>query len=112
MGRYKPQGRDSEIVTFFYAIFSNRIHQGMCPDDARKDAYDAVTLRYEISKGRLLNIISEQKSSRSVKQSAFMENVRCLLSELRSANDELECARERNSKLINLLEECLDGNGK
>ena len=65
-GSVKSHERNSEIVTFFYKIFGHRVHEGMNPDEARKQAYDAVTLRYEISSGRLLNIISEYKNSQKV----------------------------------------------
>lgn len=108
----KRQGRETEIVMFFYTIFGNRVHSGMIPDDARKEAYDAVALRYGISKGRLLNIISEQKTSRIVNNRAFVQNARLLIAELVTANEEIDSVKDRNSKLIKLLEECINGNDK
>ena len=100
--------RNAEIVTFFYTIFSNRIHRGMNPDEARKAAYDAVTLRYGIGKGRLLNIISNEKGSRKVNNSAFRQNAIALIEELLDVNSGLESARLKNEQLIALLKECVN----
>ena len=105
----KRQGRDSEIVMFFYAIFGNRIRAGLSPENARQDAYDAVELRYGIRKGRLLNIISEQKTSRSVKECTFVHNAKVLISDLHTANKEMGLTIERNRNLITLLEETING---
>ena len=75
---------------------------------ARKEAYDAVSLRYGIGKGRLLNIISEQNNSQRVNRTAFRENVLMLIDDLTSANDELAALLGRNDALITLLKDCLD----
>lgn len=97
-----------EAVTFFYMIFSHRIREGMNPDDARKESYDAVTLRYGISRGRLLNIISQHKNSQSVNQSKLRQNAIALIKELRIANGGLHESIQRNDKLISLLKECVE----
>lgn len=104
----KGKERNGEIVTFFYAIFGHRVHQGMAPDAARKEAYDAVSLRYGIGKGRLLNIISERNNSQRVNRAAFRENAIALIGDLMSANDELSSLRERNDELISLLKDCIE----
>ncbi len=105
-----PKGheRNKEIVMFFYYIFGNRIHNGMNPDAARKDAYDAVTLRYGIGKGRLLNIISAQRCSQDANMVAFRESVETLIENLTVMNIGLDATKERNERLITLLEECLN----
>lgn len=108
----KGRDRNNEIVTFFYLIFGHRVHLGMDTDDARKEAYDAVTLRYGIGKGRLLNIISERNNSQKVNKTAFRENVLTLIDDLASANAELDDIRERNHKLIALLKDCLEHEGR
>ena len=108
----KGKERNCEIVTFFYAIFGHRVHQGIEPDLARKEAYDAVSLRYGIGKGRLLNIISEQNNSQRVNRTAFRENVIALIQDLASANDELSSLRERNETLISLLKDCIEHDGR
>ena len=113
MGKYtKRIGRNSEIVTFFYAIFGHRIHQGVEQGQARKEAYDAVSLRYGISKGRLLNIISDQNNSQKVNMVAFRESINSLISDVEAANDEttemLLSTIEKNSKLLALLKDCLE----
>lgn len=100
--------RKGEIVTFFYTIFSHRVREGMSPDDARREAYDAVTLRYEISRGRLLNIISEQKISQKVNVSTLRQNAITLIKELRAFNEGLDETKARNEKLMSLLQECLE----
>jgi signal transduction histidine kinase len=48
----------------------------MNPSDARNESYDAVTLRYGISRGRLLNIISQHKSSQTVNVSKLRQNAK------------------------------------
>ena len=108
----KGRERNIEIVTFFYLIFGHRIHQGMDQDSARKEAYDAVSLRYGIGKGRLLNIISEQNNSQKVNRAAFRENVLSLISNINSVNEELDTVRLRNETLIQLLMDCLEHDGR
>ena len=108
----KGKERNGEIVTFFYAIFGHRVHQGIEPDLARKEAYDAVSLRYGIGKGRLLNILSEQNNSQRVNRTAFLENVLALISDLSSANEQLSMIRERNDTLISLLTDCIEHDGR
>ena len=71
-----------EAVTFFYMIFSHRIREGMNPSDARNESYDAVTLRYGISRGRLLNIISQHKKSQSVNPSRLRQKAIDLIKEI------------------------------
>ena len=104
----KGKERNGEIVTFFYAMLSHGVRQGIEPDLARKEAYDAVSLRYGIGKGRLLNIISEQNNSQRVNRTAFRENVLTLIDNLVSANEELASLLGRNEALITLLKDCLD----
>lgn len=104
----KSRERNEEIVTFFYKIFSYRIRGGMNPDEARKESYDAVTLRYGIQKGRLLNIISETKCSLQVNNDALRRNALALIAELQIVNKELENSRSKNERLIGLLKECVE----
>ncbi len=108
----KGSERNREIVTFFYLVFGHGVHQGTDPDAARKDAYDAVSLRYGIGKGRLLNIISEQNNSQRVNRAAFRENVLALIRDLDAANAEIEALRGRNDALISLLKDCLEHDGR
>ena len=108
----KGSERNREIVTFFYLVFGHGVHQGTDPDAARKDAYDAVSLRYGIGKGRLLNIISEQNNSQRVNRSAFRENVLALIRDLGAANAEIDALRSRNEALISLLKDCLEHDGR
>ena len=113
MGEYvKRTGRNDEIVTFFYAIFGHRIHQGVEQGQARKEAYDAVSLRYGISKGRLLNIISDQNSSRKVNVIAFRESITSLMADVEAANEEittmLNTTIDKNARLLALLKDCLE----
>jgi hypothetical protein len=108
----KGSERNQEIVTFFYLILGHGVHSGTDPDTARKDAYDAVSLRYGIGKGRLLNIISEQNNSQRVNRAAFRENVLALIGNLEDANCELEALRGRNDTLISLLKDCLEHDGR
>lgn len=104
--------RNSEIVTFFYLIFGHRIHHGVDQVTAKKEACDAVSLRYGISKGRLLNIISEQNNSQFVNRSAFREKALDLIEELTKANEQVEEVRKRNETLISLLKDSLEHDGR
>lgn len=104
----KSQERNSEIVCFFYLIFGSRIHAGLKTEDARKEAYDAVQLRYNISQGRLLNIISQQRGMPSARKESFLANARNLIGDLSAVNAELLAAQRRNERLIALLEETVN----
>jgi len=110
--KVKVNERNKEVVTFFYMVFGHRVHSGMEQDEARKEAYDAVSLRYGISKGTLFNIISAVKTSRKVNETAFRENIITLISDLTSANEELHRTRERNDLLISLLKECIENDSR
>ena len=104
----RPPERNDEIVTFFYMIMSHRIREGMNPDEARRVAYDAVALRYEISDRYLLNIISKQKVSRRAKTEELRKNAIDLIGHLQAANGGLDEAKAKNERLISLLKECLE----
>ena len=108
----KSRERNEEIVAFFYKIFSYKIREGMSPDEARKESYDAVYLRYGIQKGRLLNIISERKCSFHVNNSALRHNALSLIAELRNVNKELDHSKDKNNQLIALLEACLEDDSR
>lgn len=108
----KINERNKEIVTFFYMVFGHRIHSGVEQDEAKKQAYDAVSLRYGISKGTLFNIISAVKSSRNVNNSAFRENIISLIGDLSAVNEELDATKSRNERLISILNDCLEHDGR
>ena len=108
----KGKERNGEIVTFFYTIFSHRIRGGTTPDEARKEAYDAVTLRYGIGKGRLLNIISGQKGSQRVNNYTLRQNALALINELQVVNEGLDETRSKNERLIGLLKECVEDDNR
>lgn len=104
----KSRERKGEIVSFFYTIFSRRVREGMNPQDARQEAYNAVELRYEIAKGRLHNIISEVKNKQKVNIPNLQRKAEELIRELKTVNEGLEETKARNEKLMGLLQECLD----
>lgn len=112
----KVNERNKEVVTFYYTIFGHRIHRGMSQDEARKEASDAVSLRYGITKGTLANIISAVNNSRNVNYSAFRENIITLIDDLRAVNEQLETQRDklitRNERLISILQECLEDDSR
>ena len=104
----KNQDRNSEIVSFFYKILGRRVHMGVDPEEARKAAYDAVSLRYGICKGRLLNIISENRNSQKVNENVMQQNILTLIGELHLVNEGYDEAKAKNEQLISYLKECLD----
>lgn len=106
--KQKARDRNSEIVTFFYAVFGHRVHRGIPADEARKESYDAVRLRYGIGKGRLLNIISDKRCSQSANETAFRANALALIDELNMMNESLDETKDRNTRLISLLKECIE----
>lgn len=107
-GTERTVDRNSEIVTFFYTIFGHRIREGVNPEEARKQAYDAVALRYEISRGRLLNIISQHRNSQKVNISSLRNNAIALINDLQAVNEGLDNTISKNQRLISLLQECLN----
>lgn len=104
----KTLERQGEIVTFYYLIFGNRIHAGWPAKEAKKAACDAVALRYNISKGRLLNIISKMGGVDHSRTAKFRAHAEALKDFLLGANDEMFSKCETNKKLIALLDECLN----
>lgn len=104
--RYKGQDRNAEIITFYYHIFGHRLRSGIAQSEARNEACDAVSLRYGITKGRLLNIISSHKGFDNANRTAFRNNAEALINELLVANKSMEEEIERNNQLISLLKEC------
>lgn len=104
----KTRQRNDEIVFYYYLIFGNRVHSGLPSSEAKKEAADAVALRYNISPGRLRNIISQQRIARTPNTSSFIVNAHALMDDLAVMNNELEAIRSRNDRLIALLEECID----
>jgi len=93
---------------FFYLIFGNRVHAGLSPNEARKEAYDAVALRYNISRKYLLNIISLLQGVDNSKAAGFRANAEALKGYLLGANEEMLSKCERNNQLIALLDECIN----
>ena len=104
----KGRERNREIVHFFYTLFGHWIREGQPPGDAKNNACDAVSLRYGISKGRLLNIISAQKCCPDKETAAFRCDAISLMGDLSAANAELERQIGRNKLLMELLEEYLN----
>lgn len=104
----KGREREREIITFFYLIFGRRVHLGMSPEDARKEAYDAVALRYGIGRGRLLNIISNKRNVQTDNDLTFKAKAHALIDALSVMNQGLDSAKEKNEKLIALLKECTE----
>ncbi len=107
-GQIKQRERADEIVSFYYLVFGHRVHAGMSPTKARKEAFDAVSLRYGIGEGRMRNIMTDMKCSRNVNRSAFLENAKALAAELQNVNSELNGKIERNERLLSLLNECIE----
>lgn len=107
--KVKVNRREGEIVSFFYQIFGHRIRSGMDSNRARKEASDAVSLRYGVGEGRLSNIITSVRNGiQSGSMGGFRADATQLISELADANQELELAIARNNRLIALLKECMD----
>ena len=104
----KTRDRNIEIVMFFYLIFGNRVHAGMPSDEARKEAYDAVELRYNLSKRSLLNIISQTRQVDNSRAVAFRAHAEVLKDFLLNMNEEILSKCDKNNKLIALLEECVN----
>ena len=107
-GYDKSQDRNSEMVAFYYAIFGSRIRGGMNQAQARKEACDAVTLRYGIGRGRILNIISEKEYSHSVNTIELKKKAEHLIEEIKTANEWFAPMIKNNEKLLALLQEYVD----
>ena len=83
--------------------------RGMNERQARKEAFDAITLRFHLSEKRARILIAEhiRDDYDKYKGMFYVQNQR-LCTVLSEVNEEMRSEIERNEKLIKLLEEVND----
>lgn len=101
----KNADRDKVAVELYFSVLRVKKSQGFSHYEAKQMAYDAVELRYNISKKRLQNIISKNHDTFNCNRNVFFDNNKRLIDTLIEANEDLRAIIERNIDLINVLKE-------
>lgn len=103
--RCRDINRDKMAVELFFSVLRLRKAQGIQHMEARKMAYDAVELRYNISSKRLRNIMAANHDTLTCNRTAFLEECRTLITILRESNSDLQKTMDYNNELVKMLEE-------
>lgn len=96
--------RDKMAVELFYSVLRLKKSQGIQHMEARKLAYDAVELRYNISSKRLRNIMAANHDTLTCNRDAFLEECRTLIMMLKESNSDMQKTIEYNNELVTILE--------
>lgn len=97
--------RDKMAVELFFSVLRLKKSQGIQHMEARKLAYDAVELRYNISSKRLRNIMAGNHDTLTCNRDAFLEECRTLVAILKESNNDLQKTIDYNNELVKMLEE-------
>lgn len=95
--------RNRCAVELFHSTIRAEMRNGLTYPDARKAAYDAVELRYFLSRKTLQNIMSKDPSVFHSSPRTFCEDNQQLIAILDRSNDVMVQTIERNNKLIEIL---------
>lgn len=90
----------------YFSVIRICISQGMNERDAKKEAFDAITLRFHLSEKRARMLIADyiRKDCDKYKGTFYVQNER-LISLLEDINESKKAEIQRNEKLIKLLKE-------
>lgn len=101
--------RNEEICCMYFSVIRINKQKGLTERQARKEALDAVTLRFNISEKRARILIAEyiHEDYDKYKGMFYVQNKR-LCTVLEEINQHLLSNVERNQTLIKLLEEVND----
>lgn len=100
---HETSQRHREAVEMFYAILRNGTRRGLSAAEARHEAYDAVELRYFITRKTLQNIMSHSADIIKGKNVSFHEDNGVLVRYLQQSNEQMLRTVERNTLLIDTL---------
>ena len=101
--------RNEEICSMYFAVMRISIKNGKTERDAKKEALDAITLRFHLSEKRTRMLIADyiRKDYDKYLGAFYVQNVR-LIQTLEEINKEKMEEVERNNRLIKLLKEVND----
>lgn len=101
--------RNMEICSMYFSMIHIGKRKGQSEKQAKKEAIDAITLRFHLSEKTARLLIAEyiREDYNKYRGMFYVQNQR-LLSVLGEINVELQREIERNKKLIELLEEVND----
>lgn len=97
--------RDKMAVELYFSVLRLRKAEGLPHKEAKKQACDAVELRYNISPKRLQNIIYDNHDTLTCDRYIFLNDNRVLIDTLRGANASMQEFIDRNNELLKVLEE-------
>lgn len=105
--------RNDEICTMYFSVMKLSLSKGKSEREAKKDALDAINLRFHISEKRARMLISEciHNDTSSYIGSFYVQND-SLISVLKEINEMKQREIDRNNKLIELLLEVNKEYGK
>jgi hypothetical protein len=106
MGTYsKNIDRDKMAVELYFSVLRLKKAEGLSLKEAKDLAYDAVELRYNISKKSLQNIVSNNHDTLTCNRNMFLSENRRLIETLKEANSDMQEFIDRNNELLKVLEE-------
>jgi len=97
--------RDKMAVELYYSVLKIRKSEGFPHREAKDLAYDAVELRYNISRKRLQNIISDNHDTLTCNRNMFLSDNKKLIETLEDANVYMQGFIDRNNDLLKVLRE-------
>ena len=101
--------RNEEICSMYFTVLRISIRNGKSEREAKKEALDAITLRFHLSEKRTRMLIADyiRKDYDKFLGTFYVQNLR-LIQTLEEMNKEKMDEVERNNKLISLLKEVND----
>ena len=97
--------RDKMATELYFSVLRIKMAKGHSMREAKDFAYDAVELRYNISKKRLQNIISDNHDVRRCNRDLFLKDNGILIETLEEANSDMQVIIDRNNELLKVLKE-------
>lgn len=101
----KNVDRDKMAVELYFSVLRIKTSKGFSIKEAKDLAYDAVELRYNISKKRLQNIISDNHDVRRCNRGMFLKENGDLIETLEEVNSDLMGFIDKNNELLKVLKE-------
>lgn len=98
--------RNEEICSMYFSVIKIYLAKGWSEKEAKKEAFDAITLRFHLSEKTTRMLIAEyiRYDCDKYKGAFYVQNDR-LIELLEQINKEALLKIERNNKLIQLLKE-------
>lgn len=100
---HETSQRHRDAVEMFYTMLRYGARRGLSATEARHEAYDAVELRYFITRKTLQNIMSHNADIVKGRSVSFREDNNDLVRYLQESNEQMLRTVERNCLLIETL---------